>query len=374
MRISSLARYAFGIAAGAALLAGCSANGTSPALNGTALPQAGGTHMRDMAKLQKLIAMTNPKHQIPEQHIYNGKSWMKHVPAGTKMVYVADIEYATVDVIDYTTGALLGQATGFSGPYGLCSDKHGDVFVADFYGGSGYEIQAGTTNVITSYPQSGGSPIGCSVDKHGDLAITDFVGIGTYGYGGVNVYHHAAGSPTTIGANAYTWGAGYDKKGNLLAECNYAGVCTSPGWIYLKKGSSTWTTLSSSQPIYFPGPTALNHKTFGASDQDGGGPSSFVIAIYEMKVSGGTATNTATVNLQGNCSGTYIGWSGSYGVDSNKPNGLQYKKITGYTGTNDDCFPSPVDHWSLAGGAPDFTISSGWLPYDYSYGSTEVSN
>ena len=66
MKISSLARYAFGIAAGAALLAGCSAAGTQSSLTGAppaSAMGAGGHHLS--AQVLKHLAMTRPDHQSP---------------------------------------------------------------------------------------------------------------------------------------------------------------------------------------------------------------------------------------------------------------------------------------------------------------------
>lgn len=68
MKILSLARHIFGVAASAALLAGCSATGTQPSLiNGapTAPAASGGHHLTPL--IQKLIAMTRADHEAPPQ-------------------------------------------------------------------------------------------------------------------------------------------------------------------------------------------------------------------------------------------------------------------------------------------------------------------
>src|SRR5689334_8299531 len=102
MKISSLARYAFGIAAGAALLAGCSAAGTQPSLGTGASSPVTSQGRHDQKEMLKLWAMTNRDHKVPVQHVLHSRSWMKKVPAGTPLLYVSDPGYGAVDVFDYT--------------------------------------------------------------------------------------------------------------------------------------------------------------------------------------------------------------------------------------------------------------------------------
>jgi len=370
MKISSLARYAFGIAAGAALLAGCSAAGTQSSLTGAppaSAMGAGGHHLS--AQVLKHLAMTRPDHQTPPAaravHI---KSWMKHVPAGTPLLYVSDDGYypAVVDVFDYSSGSLVGQAAMPNIAYLLynpCSDKTGNVYVPDFDTGYTYEIQHGTTTVINQW-YSNGEPIGCSVSKTGDLAITNFYDFGnTAGVGSVIVFPGGGPSGTDYPGPGYLWPAGYDKTGStLVAEGNYAGSCTSP--CLAKMVGGTWTVLSFNQTQYFPAAVELMGKVWGVGDQEGGG--AFDTDIYSTKISGNTATASKTTTLTDTCYSYYadvVGWANV----SKKPNGVQSKKVKGVVGANLWC--GDIAKWPFpAGGNPSGNISGA----SFAYGATLI--
>jgi len=189
---------AAGIVLGVALLAGCSSNGTTtPTVDGA---------------LNTRVAMTNLQHQgMPVQHPL-AHSWMRLPPKGIHgTIWASDVGYGSVDMIAYPSGTLIGQVAGFSFPYGLCSDKSGNVYVTDFSLEEGFEIQAGSTTVINSWP-TGGEAIGCSVSNSGDVAFTNFYP------GGVVVFPGGGPTGTTYLGPAYDWPASYDKKGHLFVE------------------------------------------------------------------------------------------------------------------------------------------------------------
>ncbi len=370
MKISSLARYAFGIAAGAALLAGCSAAGTQSSLAGAppaSAMAAGGHHLSP--QILKHFAMTRASHQTPPAaraaHI---KSWMKHVPHGTPLLYVSDDGYypAVVDVFNYSTGAMVGQASMPNTAYllyNLCSDKHGNVYVPDFDTGYVYEIQHATTTVINQW-NSNGEPIGCSVNGAGDLAVTNFYDFGNAsGVGSVIVYAGGGPTGTDYPGPGYLWPAGYDKTGStLVAEGNYAGSCTSP--CLAKMTGGTWSVLSYNQTIYFPAAVELMGKKWGVGDQEGGG--AFDTDIYATTISGGSATNTNTTTLTDTCYSYYtdvVGWANV----SKKPNGVQHKKVKGVAGANLWC--GDLAKWKFpAGGNPTGNVSGA----AFAYGATLV--
>jgi len=300
MKLLSLKRHIVGIAAGAALVAGC-ANGTTPSVEGA---------------LNKLVAMTNVQHQgIPVQHPL-AHSWMRKPPKGIKgTLWASNLELATVDLISYPGGTLIGQVAGFSFPYGLCSDKSGNVYVADFALEKGFEIQTGTTTVINSWP-TGGEAIGCSVSNSGDLAFTNFYP------GGVVVFPGGGPTGTTYPGPGYDWPAGYDKKGHLFVECNYASPCSSPHLAELN--GSTWNFLNFDQVITFPGAAQLMGAVLGVADQDAGSQSE--TGIYYTQVNGSNAHDVKTVVFTGGASCGYTDFFSSWGSLSKKPNGLQSVK------------------------------------------------
>lgn len=337
-------RSAFGVAAGVLLLAGCSTSGTTP--------PAG-------SSLNARIALTSQRHQgIPIRRPL-AHSWMRKPPKGAKgIIWASDVGYASVDVIAYPSGTLTGQVAGFSYPNGLCSDKSGNVYVADFSNERGYEIQAGSTTVINSWP-TGGEAIGCSVSDRGDVAFTNFYP------GGVKIVAGPDAGASYSGPG-YDWPAGYDKHGNLFVECSYAAPCSSPHLAELVNGS--WQLLNFDTTIAFPGAVQLMGTVLGVADQAPGGEPE--MGIYYTEVNGSNAHVVKTVLFAGpgSCSANF---ASSWASLSKKPNGVQSAKgaIKDIAAENNSCYPNGIDVWNAKkGGAPiaSFEPMSG----DASYAGT----
>ena len=79
-----------------------------------------------------------------------------------------------VNVYKYPSGKFVGSlTTGFDAPVSGCVDAKGDVYFANFYGGTVVEYAHGGTSPLKTY--SGvGEPLGCAVDANGDLSVTSF--------------------------------------------------------------------------------------------------------------------------------------------------------------------------------------------------------
>jgi len=335
MEICALSRHAVGIVAGLALLAGCSSNGTTPSVSGSSVAPMSAHGGHDVQ-------------QHPLAH-----SWMQEPPKGTGgTIWATDLEYASVDVIAYPSGALIGQVSGFSYPYGDCSDKSGNVYVADFSDGKGFEIQAGTTKVINSWP-TGGETIGCSVSDSGDVAFTNFYP------GGVVVF--PGGGPTGVSypGPGYDWPAGYDPSGNLFVMCNYVSPCSSPHLAELPAGSSSWIFLNLSPPPDSPSGVQWMDKYLGVGANNG---------IELVAISGSNATVIKTIILNGGTCSTYMDFPSSWGSVSKRPDGVVTKKIKDLIAPNLWCFPTPINVYKAKGGDPISAIMV--EPYQDDYGVT----
>lgn len=354
MKMFSIARYAFGVAASVALLTGCSASGSTPSLGSSSTaPQTVGHH--SIQELNRLFTMTNVMHKgIPVQHPLT-HSWMHKAPPGTTgTLWATDMEYATVDIIAYPSGTLMGQVAGFSYPYGDCSDKYGNVYIADFDLEAGYEMTS--SGVVIASWATGGNTIGCSVSKTGDVAFTNFYP------GGVVVFPANSGSGTTYSGPGYDWPAGYDRNGNLYVECAYVSPCSSPS---LFEGPM-WTKLNFNKTIGFAAAVQNMGKLIGVADQE---PSSqYAFGIYLTSVSAGTATSNKSIIMTDSGCSTYMDDSSSWGSINKKPDGVISKNVNQIAAANLFCLPSPINIYGKNGGTPigDFL----YLSYQYDYGVT----
>jgi hypothetical protein len=281
-------------------------------------------------------------------------SWMKRLPPKTMLLYASDASYNAVDVYEYPSGTLAGQATGFLAPAGVCSDKSGNVYVADMGDGMAWEIAAGSTEVTNEW-NVGGGLIGCSVDRRGDLAVTAYAtGSGYDEPGGVTVFPHGGRHGTTYKGPGFDYPAGYDRKGNLFVECGKKSPCDAPTVYELKKGGKKWRALTlKGATIGWPGPIELMGKVLGIGDQDPLGRGGIAnIGIYSARLSGTTLTVSATTVNTDDCNPNGYAVAYNWANVSASPNGLQYKgKVTATVAPNDDCLnPVPVDTWAFPGG------------------------
>ena len=135
------------------------------------------------------------------------------------LLYVT-ITDGTVDVYSYPRGELQGQLTGFSTPYGSCTDKKGDVYITDFTRNTVAEYAHGGTSAMRTLAVPGSGAFACAVDRaSGDLAVTT---AGTVSGDGASlaIYRKAKGKAKTYTERAilsYAFCA-YDNAGNLFVD------------------------------------------------------------------------------------------------------------------------------------------------------------
>lgn len=285
MNISSAVKYAFGVTAAAAFLAGCSSGGGSQsqfAPSGRTAPMAAihrplmlGNIMLTSAEMPKRLA--NVARVAPDRKRHHRKFW-----------YIASFYDSTVNV--YTLPGLVSKGTlsGTSEEQGLCTKGTGTFWVANSGGDDLLEYDYKGTTVIKTLTESVGEPAGCSVDPTtGNVAMSvlfdPYVLVWT---GGTGTYTQMDDSLSE------TWFVAYDGSGDLFAN----GYTTSGavGLAELTKGSTTWKTLSLNQTIGFPGGIQWDGKYLAYGDQ-----SLDANALYRFSCSGSSCTNEGTVSLTG---------------------------------------------------------------------------
>jgi hypothetical protein len=140
-------------------------------------------------------------------------SWIRQSSSSGSLLYISARTYISgpgaVYIYSYPSGTLVGTLTGFIDPYGICSDKTGNVFVTDYGANDIVEFSHGGTSPIQTLADED-SPIGCSVDgKTGNLAVSN-------SYSTVSVFKKAQGNPQTYSVTFSPRFIGYDDDGNLF--------------------------------------------------------------------------------------------------------------------------------------------------------------
>jgi len=228
------------------------------------------------------------------------------------LLYVSDANNGTVSVFSYPQGDLVGTLTGFEEPYGLCSDKAGNVWIVDDETSTITEYAHGGTSPKATLGDSGEYPAGCSVDPTtGNLAVTNYETVNR-GQGSVSIYHRAKGTPTQYvdASISRGWFCSYDDKGDLFFDGDANG---SSGFqlAELPHGGVTFTNIGIDQTITVPGGVQWDGKYVVVTDQTAN-------AMYQYAVTGTKATLKGTITLMGSgdCAQTWIGKGAVFCADN----------------------------------------------------------
>ena len=126
---------------------------------------------------QPQIATTGatPQSRAIATHAGRGGSWMLPKAKKDDLLYVSSPGQGIVYVFRYPGGQPDGMLTYSPYPYGLCSDKHGNVFVVSWSSESGpgsiLEYAHGASQPIATLKDGDNTPAQCSVDSNtGNLA------------------------------------------------------------------------------------------------------------------------------------------------------------------------------------------------------------
>jgi hypothetical protein len=295
------AKYILGVAAAAALLAGCSSGATS-SLAPSGAPVVGGAsklmhngHVLTTSILDPKVAIR--KSDLSKSHPLHGK-----IDSRTKTFWISDSGDNVVQVYSYPSGSYMGALAappeGFSEPQGMCSDKNGNVFIANTENSKIDEYApSGTFTQALSDP--GEFPAGCAVDpKSGTLAVSNIISTSDYA-GGISLYANASGAPQQLtDPNMFeVFFIGYlGKTGNLyysgFDNSFYAAISSYIG------GNFALLPISGAT-IGFPGTVSNAHKTgsLAIGDQDTfSGPT-----FYQVDATGTVSGSTVLSCPSGYC-------------------------------------------------------------------------
>jgi hypothetical protein len=213
-------------------------------------------------------------------HDVRTESWMLAEAKTEKLIYASDINRNEIFALSYATGKLVGTITSLSSPFGLCSDRSGDLFVTDASEIVEY-AHAGTVPIATVH-SDGADFTNCAVDSvTGNLAATMFE------QNSVAIFKHARGSPTIVLThNGQGGSCTYDAKGDLFVDEGNRYYGTSIEELPAKQ--SSFVTIASD----------IN-ANFDTLQSYGGDLLLDVADIQQYRVSGQNATLVGVVKLAG---------------------------------------------------------------------------
>jgi hypothetical protein len=124
------------------------------------------------------------------------------------LLYVSDLIRNEVNAYNYPSGGHVLTLTGFTYPWGVCSDTNGNIFVMGYRNDNVIEYAHGA-GAPTQTLNVSGSAIACSYDPNtGNLAVVvDSQTEGT----GVAIFSSEQGTPTMS----------YSGYGTAIARCGY---------------------------------------------------------------------------------------------------------------------------------------------------------
>jgi NHL repeat len=269
------------------------------------------------------------------------RSWMLPEAKTSKLLYISDPGTDDVDVYSYPKGKMVGVLTGFNEPWGLCSDRDGNIFVADVWNYRVVEYAHGGSSPIQKMHRQNAHPISCSVDPSSNrLAVVYYFLNNPRRHTEVAVYADEKGVPKAYGGSKIGNGlnaCAYDDRGNLFVDGLYGGVSISVGLAELPEGGRHLLDIDLPNHIgHLSGVQWVgNHLAIG--DQSLGG--SYPAMIYQYDVAGTRARKVGTTELYGT-TGLEQFWaedgrvgapSGSVRLYRYPAGGMPLKTLTGFS-------------------------------------------
>jgi hypothetical protein len=183
--------------------------------------------------------------------------------------YVSDFYNSELVEFDYPKGdSSIGEISGVADAQGECGNALYGAAKRDFWVvASGVdeieEFAVGGTGPIKTLSESAGEPAGCAMDPStGNLAVS------LLGAGDVVIFTDHAGTGTVVADGMdSTYYDGYDNKGDLFVD----GITESDtyGVVEMASGSSSFSPVTLSNAIEFPGGIQWDGKYVTLNDQEG---------------------------------------------------------------------------------------------------------
>lgn len=226
-------------------------------------------------------------------------SWVSPVAASaSRLLYISDLGKFDVYIYAFPSLVVVGKLTGFNDPQGECSDAAGNVWIANAGSAQMLEYAHGSITTIGSLSDPVGAPVGCAIDPAtGNLAVMNVYDFSSAG--SVLVYAKARGTPRIYSnsqARSYYFGA--YRNGSLYVS----GASGKGAYVLslLAKGASSMSSIAvKGGTLYFPGTVAWRSSKLVLGDQRC--QNTATSCLYDLTLSGKTATIERTIKLGGSC-------------------------------------------------------------------------
>jgi hypothetical protein len=283
MKISSTAKYALGVTAAAAMLAGCSSGASSLApTTPTMGAQARGTAATNFTAQIGLKGITVDAHPVTPDAKKAGQ-----------LLYISDDGTNEVETFAWPKPkSVTGTLTGFNEPQGMCADAKGDVYITNT--GDSNTLEYKGSKLINTLADAGQYPVGCAVNAAGDVAVTNIVSTAD-GPGSVTIYAKGKGTGKNMAITglARVFFGAYDKASNLWVDGTTSSSTVAVAEL-TKKGKVVNGTLTGGT-IEFPGGVNFDGKDIAVNDQD----AATVYQLTKFKIVGSTPL-TGAVDIDQN--------------------------------------------------------------------------
>lgn len=261
---------------------------------------------------------------------------------GQSLLYVSDTGPSDVYVYTWPGGKQTGKLTELASPTGVCNDSSGNIWVVESRAAQVVKFaHGGTKKVATLSAPYAQRLTGCAVDPTtGNLAVADIGGAA--GSGGVYVWAKAQGKPTEYSSSQIleAFFCGYDASGNLF--CDGVNKSYAFSLVELVSGGSKLQAIQTNGAIVYPGGIAWDGQHLAVGDQ--AYQNGHASAVYQLNISGSTATVAGTTVLDGSC------------------DALQFAIKGGNIGAPDACKNNTKFYKYPAGGSATVTLSGFQYP------------
>lgn len=195
-------------------------------------------------------------------------------------------------VLSYQTGKLVASLP--TAGDGICSDRNGNVFIANNY--KVVEYAHGGTEPVATLSLPGTDAAGCSIDPTtGNLAVV-FINAED----DIAVFPGAQGTPTVYTSGLESEYCGYDAAGNLFVSGYNAG---QPGLSELQSGGSGFGKLSIDGSVMTPGQVQWDGQHMAYEGGEKG-----QVKIFRLNISDSAATIAQTIAIKGISGRAYQSW------------------------------------------------------------------